>query len=133
MNAVQWLNRARHIDREIDILLAEKQRAKDRLLQITQSYTRSEAQTSKDPHKMDRIVELENQIDQKVDLLYETQIEIGDMIGHLENQAHREALTGYYLSMMTWERVAVEMHYSFHHVMRIRKEAIREVEALLNG
>lgn len=133
MNARQWLNRARHIDREIDSLLTEKQRAKERLLQITQSYTRSEAQTSKDPHKMDKLVELENQIDKQVDLLYDTQKEIDAMITRLDKQKHREVLRDYYLSMMTWEKVAVKMNISFQHVMRLRKEAIQEIEVLLNG
>jgi DNA-directed RNA polymerase specialized sigma subunit len=82
---------------------------------------------------MDKLVELENQIDQKTDFLYALKIEIGDMIERLENPIHRIVLTDYYISGKTWDEVAAQIHYSRQHVMRIKKKAIREVEALLNG
>ena len=132
MTAKQWLHRARTIDKEIEVLLDEKQQTLDRLLQITQSYTRSEAQTSKDPHKIDKLIEYEDKIDRKVDELAAVKQEIGSIIDLLEDDHQRIALRGYYLAIKTWEQVAVDMNYSFQGVMLIRKKAIEEVEKILN-
>ena len=133
MNAKQYLNRARHIDKEINALLAEKERTRDRLTQITQSYTRSEVQVTKDPHKFDRLVELENLIDQKVDEQIQVKTEIIRTISALEDRYQRMVLSGYYISMKTWEQVAVDMHYSFQNVMRLRKVAIWEVQKIIDA
>ena len=133
MTGKSWLNRARGLDREINDLLREKERTRDALLRITQSYTRSEAQTTPDPHKFDRLAEYEDLIDRKVDDLLAVKQEILDTVSKLENRAQRRALIGYYVSFKTWEQVAVGMHYSFQHVMRIRNEAIAEVEKLINA
>lgn len=132
MTAKQWLGRARNIDHEIDNLIREKQRAKDRLTKITQSYESDGAQMTKDPHKFDRLAELENEIDQQVDELVETKREIMAVIKRLKNRPQRMALQDYYIAMMTWEETAVDLHYSFQGVMQLRKRAIAEVEKLIN-
>jgi uncharacterized protein YdcH (DUF465 family) len=132
MTAKQWLGRARNIDREIDNLIREKQRTKDRLTKITQSYESDGAQMTKDPHKFDRLAELENEIDQQVDELVETKREIIAVIQRLKNRPQRMALQDYYIAMMTWEETAVDLHYSFQGVMQLRKRAIAEVEKLIN-
>lgn len=132
MTAKQWLGRARNIDHEIDNLIREKQRAKDRLTKITQSYESDGAQMTKDPHKFDRLAELENEIDQQVDELVETKREIMAVIKQLKNRPQRMALQDYYIAMMTWEETAVDLHYSFQGVMQLRKRAIAEVEKLIN-
>lgn len=133
MNAKQWLFRARHLDREINDLCEEKQRTRDKLLKITQSYSRSEAQTSQDPHKMDGLADLDDQIDRKVEELKAIIKETRDVIFRLDRSSYRMALNGYFLDGKTWEQVAVDMNYSFQGVMRIRKQAIKEVEKILNG
>ena len=132
MTAKQWLGRARNIDHEIDNLVREKQSVKDRLTKITQSYESDGAQMTKDPHKFDRLAELENEIDQQVDELVETKREIIAVIQRLKNRPQRMALQDYYIAMMTWEETAVDLHYSFQGVMQLRKRAIAEVEKLIN-
>lgn len=131
MTARQFLRRARGVDREIDTLIEAKQRTRDRLLQITQTYERSEAQTTKDLHKFDKLVEYENQIDQKIDELVALKIEINTVIAKLKNRNQRIALASYYVDMKTWEQVAVDMHYSYQHIMYIHKNALIEVDKLL--
>ena len=80
MNAKQWLSRARFIDREIALLQRTKEETRDNLTKITQSYESDGAQMTKDPHKFDRLVEIENMIDQKVDELIDTKKEITAII-----------------------------------------------------
>lgn len=132
MNAKQWLSRARFIDREIALLQRTKEETRDNLTKITQSYESDGAQTTKDPHKYDRLVELENEIDQKVDELIDTKREIMNVIFKVEDRNQRQVLISYYIRMKTLEKIAVEMNYSFRQIGNIRRYGIREVQKIIS-
>ena len=131
MNAKQFLSRGRWIEREITSLIRTRDETRDRLTHITQNYDGDGAQTTKDPHKFDSLVELEDKIDERIDELCAVKTEILDTICKLEDSRERLALQLYYIDMKTWEEVCVEMNYSWKQIMRIRKRAIANVEALL--
>ena len=131
MTAKQWLSRARFIDREIALLQKTKEETRDNLTKITQSYESDGAQTTKDPHKYDRLVELENEIDQKVDELIATKREIMNVIFKVEDRNQRQVLISYYIRMKTLEKIAVEMNYSFRQIGNIRRYGIREVQKII--
>ena len=131
MNAKQFLNRARRIDKEIDENLALYENTKTRLTSITQSLDGAIVSGTKDPHKFDRLVELKDTIDSQVDEFVRVKIEIYKVLMKLSDRNQRLALIAYYLEMKTWEQIAVNMSYSYQHIMWIRKQAILEVEKLL--
>ena len=113
MDARQWLGRARGINREIDALLKAKQEARDQLTRMTQNYQSDGAQSSKDPHKFDRLGELENMIDQKINELLQVKTEITEAITQLKDGRQRTVLLNYYVRCKTQEEIAVEMRYSY--------------------
>ena len=113
MTAKQYLIRVRRVDKEITALLDLLQTTRERLENTTQSYDSDGSQASKDPHKFDRLVELEHMIDEKVDKQIALKAEILETIGKLKDRRQRILLTEYYLNMKTWEQVAVDMNYSF--------------------
>lgn len=128
MNAKQWLGRGRWIEREIAALMKTRDETRDRLTHITQSYDGDGAQSTKDPHKFDALLEMEDQLDKAIDKLYRTKNEILAVIEQLDDSRERIALRAYYIDMKTWEEVAVELHYAWQQTMRIRKSAIAHVE-----
>lgn len=131
MNAKQFLSRGRWIEREITSLIRTRDETRDRLTHITQNYDGDGAQTTKDPHKFDSLVELEDKIDELIDRLYATKTEILDVIDKLEDRREFLALKVYYIDMKTWEEVCVEMTYSWKQMMRIRKKAISHVGEIM--
>ena len=131
MTAKQWLGRARYIDREIALLQKTKAETRDSLTKITQSYESDGAQVSKDPHKFDRLAELENMIDEKVDELTRTKAEIMQVIFRIEDRRQKMVLISYYIRMKTFEQIAVEMNYSFRQITNIRRRGIMEVQKLI--
>ena len=133
LNAKQWLSRARTIDREINELLKEKEEVRDRVLKITQSYTADAVQSSKDPHKFDRVVELEAEIDRNIDELVAVKTEINKGISQLTDGRYREILRLRYLQGMTFERIAVTMNYSWRHVCTLHGRALLKMEEIVNG
>lgn len=131
MTAKQFLSRGRWIEREITSLIRTRDETRDRLTHITQNYDGDGAQTTKDPHKFDSLVELEDKIDELIDRLYATKTEILGVIDRLEDRREFLALKVYYIDMKTWEEVCVEMTYSWKQMMRIRKKAISHVDEIM--
>ena len=132
-NAKQWLMRARNIDREINELLREKEEVRDRVLKITQSYTMDTVQSTKDPHKFDRVVELEMEIDRHIDELVAVKTEILHGIAQLSDGRYREILRLRYLSGKTFEQIAVEIRYSYKQTCRLHGRALLKMEEIING
>ena len=131
MTAKQFLSRGHWIEREISALMRTRDETRDRLTHITQSYDGDGAQTTKDPHKFDALVELEYKLDERIDELCAVKTEILDAIGKLEDSRERLALQLYYIDMKSWEQVCVELHYSWRQTMYIRKQAIRHVDEII--
>lgn len=125
-----WLNRARDIDREIEALESAKQEAHDALTRITQNYESDGAQTSKDPHKFDRLAELDSLIDGKVTDLIAVKTEIMTEIGKLENGKQRTVLIDYYVRCMTFEQIAVSIGCSFRNVAYTKKRGVQALEKI---
>lgn len=128
MNVRQWLGRARSLNREMAALEKAKQDAKDAALRITQNYEADGAQSSKDPHKLDKLVEYIDLLDKKNDELIDAKLEITEAISGLPDSRHRTLLYEYYINGLTWEEVAAKMHYTWRWTMRLRKEALVEIE-----
>ena len=133
MTAKQFLSRGRWIEREITSLIRTRDETRDRLTHITQSYDGDGAQSTKDPHKFDALVELEYKLDERIDELCAVKTEILDAIGKLEDSRERLALQLYYIDMKSWEQVAVELHYSWRQTMYIRKQAINNIALICTG
>lgn len=127
-NARQWLGRARSIDREIKTLEKTVQETRDQVLSITQNYSSDGAQSTKNPHKFDRLVELEQLVEQMKEELCKTKTEILETINTVPDGRQRTVLMDYYIRGMTLEQTAVEMHYSYANVKKIRAKAIRHLE-----
>ena len=131
MNAKQFLSRGRWIEREITALIRTRDETRDRLTHITQNYDSDGAQSTKDPHKFDGLVELEYRLDERIDALYAVKAEILDTIGRLDDSRERIALQKYYIDMLSWEQVAVELNYTWRQTMRIRKTALEHIETII--
>jgi DNA-directed RNA polymerase specialized sigma subunit len=128
MNVKQWLGRARYIDLEISALEQDRKIAVDRLTRITQSYDSDGAQTSPDPHKFDRIAEYDEQIQQKILELLETKSEIKAAIAKVEDGKLRCVLLKHYIDGEKWEKIALDMNYSYMHVTRLHGYALNAVQ-----
>lgn len=131
MTAKQYLNRVRRIDKEIEALLRLVQHTRESLESVTQNYDADGAQSTKNPHKYDRLVELESLVDQKIDEQISLKAEILNTIMQLDDRRHRLVLMEYYVEMKTWEQVAVDLHYSYMHITRIHGYALKEVQRII--
>lgn len=131
MNAKYFLSRGRWLEREITALMQTRDETRSRLTRVTQNYEADGAQSTKDPHKFDALLELEDKLDERIDALCAVKAEILETIGKLEDGRERLVLQLYYIDMKSWEQVAVDLNYSWRQTMNIRKRAIRNIEAII--
>ena len=120
----QCLWRARGIDREIESLRKTIANEYDRITSITAQLSGISVSSTKDPHKFDSLVELEDTINQRVRELEAVKVEILNKINALDDSRYRQVLKLYYVDGYTLEEIAVQMHYSFKHISRLKYEAI---------
>lgn len=132
MNARVWLLRAKRLDDEINALLETRDAEFTRVTSITQKLSGSVVQTSKDPHKFDRLAELELQIDNAVDELIRVKAEVLAGIMQLGDSRHRKILRARYIDGKTFEEIAVEIKYSWKQTRRLHAAALAKMEELLN-
>lgn len=147
MNVKQWLMRARTIDAEIADLdeqikkeLAKKREIYDILTSATQSFAGDVVQSTKDPHKFDKIAEFETAVDNLIDKYVDKRIQLANIkaeivsaISRLSDGRYREVLEKYYVQGMTLEMIAVNMHYSWRHVCTLHGRALLKMEGIING
>lgn len=131
MNAKQWLSRARFIDREIALLQKTKEETRDNLTKITQNYENDGAQMTKDPHKFDRLAEINDMIDRKQKELIEAKAEIMATIFFLSDSMQRTVLLNYYVRGVPLKEIAVMVKYSYRQTRRFHDSGVVIIDDLL--
>lgn len=132
MTAKKWLGRARYIDREIALLLKTKQETRDNLTRITQQYESNDGvQSTKDPHKFDRLAEIDDLIDQKEKELIAAKAEIMAAIFYLPDPVQRTVLLNHYVRGVPLKDVAKMVKYSYTQTRRYHNSGIAIIDELL--
>lgn len=73
--------------------------------------------------KLDELLgELEEQMNERIQLRREIVKKIEDM----DSETEKAVLRYRYIHMLKWEEIAVKMHYTFRHVVRIHGEALKK-------
>lgn len=124
MTTKQWLRRARGIDREINALIEAKEQELARLLSVTAKLTGETVTSTKDPHKYDHLIELDELIDRKIDELAAMKAEIITAIYRLKDGRYRTVLLEYYVNMHTFAEIAEQMGHSERHITRLHGHAL---------
>ena len=133
MNTKSWLQRAWGIEDEINTLLATKEIIKQSLLSTTAKLDGDPVQSTKDPHKYDRLAIIIDTIDGLIDKRYDTENEIIQAIGRLEKPLYRRIMILRYIDRMTFPLIAEEVNMSQRHVERLHGMALIEMGGILNG
>ena len=124
MTTKQWLRQARGIDREINALLEARQQELQRILSITAKISADPVGGTKDPHRFDRLAELDEIINAKIDELVAVKAEIITAIYKIRSGQYRTILLEYYVNMKTFARIAEELGKSERHITRLHGHAL---------
>lgn len=131
MTTKEWFSRGRRLDAHINSLLATRDKLKASAESITPNYDGIVVDGTKDPHKYDGLVQMEDMIDREADRLYAVKQEILAVILKMKDNRYRDVLTKRYIDNKTWEQIAVEMNYSFRRVIQLHGEALKAAEEFI--
>lgn len=130
MTAKKYLSRPYWIDKRIDRKQEEIDRLRAKLTKATATITdmprggSGADWTDADIH----VMELEEKIHAEIVELCRVKREVFEAIDAVEEEKYRTLLELRYRNYLTFEQIAVEMHYSWRQVMRLHAEALDVIE-----
>lgn len=125
-----WLQRAQEADELLDAMKASRQQVYEQLTSKTASYSGMGGTGSPDPHKMERLAELDEKIEHQQDEVLRFMIEIQEAIGTVPDLKQRTVLQLRYMNwkrFSTWDEIANKMHYGKRHTQTIHGQALSAI------
>ena len=120
MDAKEYLEQARYLDMRITAKLAQL----DELHRLMLQAGGSDSITAK-------IMTLQEETDRDVDELVALKKEIMAMIRRVSKPEYQTLLELRYLCFWTWEKIALNMHYSRSQLFNLLPCALKEIEMIL--
>lgn len=131
MTTKEWLNRGWALDREITALESAKRRAYDRCVSGVASVSGAPGGGGASDGGMSRYADFAAQVDAQIDKLVGIKQEIADVIAQVPDTTLRTLLTKRYLNFEKWEKIAVDLNYSWRWTMKMHRQALQAVEPLI--
>lgn len=80
----------------------------------------------------DRLIDLERAIDRDIDRFVDLKREAGALLAKLENPNHYEVLHRHYILFETFERIAVDMGYTYRNICYLHGRALQAFQRVLD-
>ena len=130
MTAREYLSQAYRLDQRIERKIEERDRMRARLEKATAQLTGMPRGGSGADwtDAAVKVMELEAQINAEISELCKLKQEIRRVIDAVEDKRYRDILEMRYESGWRFERIAVEANYTWRHVLRLHKEALKAVK-----
>jgi len=135
MNAKEYLSQAYRIDQRINSKLEQVMSLRALLGKATGTLTGAPKAVTPNPHSMEdaicKMVDMENEINDDIDMLVDLKAEIMSCIKRVENAEYQTLLEMRYLCFKRWEEIAIELNYSMQYAFRMHDRALTETEIIL--
>lgn len=135
MDAKEYLGQAYRIDQQISSKIEQISALRGLTTKATTALGAEPVSGSRDPHRLqkaiDRMVDLENEINKDVDCLIETKRNIIEIVGRLGNADYRILLELRYLCFDSWADIAEKMGFGLRWVHILHGRALAEVGKFL--
>lgn len=134
--AKEYLMQLRTLDNQLINKCEEVQKLEDMLTSINAASgdadkVKSSISQDKFGDTVAKIVDLQNEIKEEVNTLVEKTDEIKNVINKVEDQDLRNLLYQRYILGHKWEKIAVNMHLSYRHTLRLHGLGLQEIEKLI--
>ena len=131
MTSKEWFSRGRRLDKRIESLQRQRREEWERVTSITANLSGDVVDGTKDPHKMDRYVTLDDMIGREINELLRIKCEIKSVIVCLKDYRYRDVLDKRYIAGKSWKQIAVEMGYTYRRVTQLHGEALKASEEVI--
>lgn len=135
MTAKEYLSQARTLDMRIKSKLQQIESLNELATSCTVVYSDMPRNPIHGGSKIEKavvkIIEVEESLKRDVENLVELKKEIMTTIHSVANLELQTLLEKRYLCFLSWEQIAVEMHYSIQHIYRMHDEALSSVTTIM--
>lgn len=135
MTAKEFLAQAYRLDQRINSKLQQIDSLRSLTQKVTQSYDGEVVSRTRNVTSLEdaiiRLMEAEAELNQQIDQLVDTKIEIGKLIDTVHNESYRLLLEKRYLCFLSWDQIAADMHYSRRWVLNKHERALEVADRLL--
>lgn len=132
MTAKEFLNRAYKIDYLIKCKIEQLEVLEAMTTKITSVLNDCWCEYTKDVHPMEsviiKMIDLELDITAEIEKLMQIKKDVSDAINDVENPEYRLILESRYISLKSWEQIAVDFGYSMQHIFRLHSGALNSVK-----
>lgn len=137
IDAKEYLNQVKLYNTHINNKLEEIARLENLAMNITAHYgvdiPSGGSGGDKIGNAIAKIVDLENEINDAIDVYIELKRAVGNSIDKLKNADQVAVLYKRYFEQKTWEQIASEMNYSYRNVCYIHGDALKAISADLSA
>lgn len=135
MTAKEYLSQARTLDMRIKSKLQQIESLTELATSCTAVISDMPRNPNRGSSKVERtvvkIIDVQESLKNDVEDLVELKKEIMDTIQSVSNLELQTLLEKRYLCFLSWEKIAVDMHYSIQHVYRMHDEALSCVSSIM--
>lgn len=129
MTAKEYLSQAYRLDQRIERKLEDRDRMRAKLVKATAQLTGMPRGSGTDwTDAAVRVMEYEQQIAAEIEELCRVKTEIKAVIDQIDEPRYRDVLEKRYINGWRFEKIAVEMNYTWRHVLRLHYEALQAVK-----
>ena len=132
MTAKEYLSQALHLDHRIDSKIEQIASLNALATKCTSAITGMPRNPSPSQSTMAdavcKIIDLQELLKKDLSALVDLKREIMGVINGIENDEYKTVLEKRYLCFLSWEQIAVDMHYSMEYAFKIHKKALEKVK-----
>ncbi len=132
MTAKEYLSQALHLDHRIDSKIEQIASLNALATKCTSAITGMPRNPSPSQSTMAdavcKIIDLQELLKKDLSALVDLKREIMGVINGIENDEYKTVLEKRYLCFLSWEQIAVDMHYSMEYAFKIHKKALEKVQ-----
>ena len=133
MTTKEWFARCLRSDERIKSLQLQRLEEWRKITSATSNLDGEVVDGTKDPHKFDRYTELNDMIGEEIRELLDIKCEVKAVIRQIPDSRYRDVLDKRYIGNKTWEKIAVEMHYTYRRVTQLHGEALKAAEEYITA
>lgn len=134
MEAREYLKQVRRLEVQLDNRLREIERLDADIHSISSTFGEGGSSGFKHDRMQESVAKLEGRkeaLSGFVDYYNEARDAILKNVEAINSPAHVQVLYKRHFESKKWEEIAVEMHYTYRHVLRIHDEAIDRLDKIL--
>ena len=132
MTAREYLGQAYRLDQRINSKVEQLGQLKALATKVTSGMSDMPGSPTRNVSRNEdtilKIIDLENEINDRIDELVDLKTDIVHRINEVDNPEYKLILELRYLCFRTWEEIAVEMEYGMDNVFRLHRKALDSVK-----